>query len=341
MLMSIFLAILTTVASAGNLVLWKPTVGHPGVILPQEEGATPREAVERYWQRIMNDRELSELLKASGYRPAQGSVEVIDLYQVEKPVAVLVANTFFDYKNENGRIRMLQKQIERNGYQVFVVGLAATAGVSRHEATEFRAMISGQAEMLIALGGDDVSPSLYHEKITHARGTNLARDKEEIRLIYDFKRQEKGFFVGICRGHQMGAVADGHTLYQDLQKDGVVDHSMHRDHRHGMQWSSQAKILFPEQSLSTAVNSIHHQAVRVNTNAKSTVIGLSNDGVVEALAMKNGKGVSFQFHPEYMVAGLYGANMAQIEAGRGFLSATMALEQKTRQPRVQSCRRVY
>lgn len=341
MLMSVLLAILTTVASAGNLVLWKPTPKHPGVLLPQEEGISPLEAVQRYWQRIGKDSELGHLLLKSGYQPSKGTVDVVDLYHSEKPIAVLVANTFSDYSKDNGRVKILQKLLGQNGYEVYLVGLAATTGISRDEAAEFRAMISRQTEMLVALGGDDVSPSLYHEKVTYARDSSLARDKEEIRLIYDFKRQAKGFFVGICRGHQLGAVADGHTLYQDLQRDGVVDHSMHRDHRHGMQWTKLAYELFPEQSLSTAVNSIHHQAVRVNPEGKSVVVGLSNDGVVESLAMRNGKGVSFQFHPEYMAAGMYGANLAQLESGRGFILATMNLEKKTREPRVQSCRRVY
>lgn len=339
--MSVLFTILTTFASATGFVVWKPGPSHPGVLLPQSEGVSPRETVKQYWQRIAANPELAQLLAKSNYKPTKGTVETVDLYVSDKPVALLIANTFADYVNRGDRVQVLNKLLTKNGYRVYVVGLAATFGVSQAEAVEFRTMIASQAEMLVALGGDDVSPKLYNERVTFARGTNMSRDKEEIRLIADFKRQEKGFFVGICRGHQLGAVVDGHTLYQDLQKDGVVEHSMHRDHRHGMQWNGQAKNLFPEQSLSTAVNSIHHQAVRVNGSAKSAVIGISTDGVVEALAMKNGKGVSFQFHPEYMAAGMYGANLAQVESGRGFLFATMNLEKKTRQQRLQSCRRVY
>ena len=342
MMLSLLLSFLATFTFAMDFVVWKPTAKHPGVLLPREEGLTPEQAVERYWERVESNPELAELLLKSGYRRKAGTAEKISLFSRQKPIAVLLANDFSDYTMKSGdRTKILSQMLSKQGYDVFVVGLAATTNLSRRDAAEFRTVISHQAEMLFALGGDDVSAKLYNEKTIHARETNMARDKEEVRLIYDFKRAEKGFFIGICRGHQLGAITDGHTLFQDLEKNGVTDHSRHRTDRHGVHWNSIAKAIFPAQTLSTAVNSLHHQAVRVAVHGKSKVIGTSTDGVVEALAMNNGKGISFQFHPEYMAAGEFGANYAQVQAGRGFLFTAFGLEKQTRQARSQLCRQVY
>jgi gamma-glutamyl-gamma-aminobutyrate hydrolase PuuD len=132
----------------------------------------------------------------------------------------------------------------------------------------------------------------------------------ELSRIKIFKKKNIGVFFGICRGHQLGAIADGHSLYQDLSADRVADTNHHvnlngqnsTEHQtwHHIILNNSLLSRFLNQKLKLQVNGLHHQAVRVNPVADSIPIAFSDDeGIVEALQSKNKKSISVQFHPEF------------------------------------------
>ena len=172
--------------------------------------------------------------------------------------------------------------------------------------------------LLVSLGGDDVSPELYGEKITYSRNTNLIRDRSEMALVKHYKQSARGVFFGICRGHQLGAVADGHKLVQDLSltQTGSTDYHGNQNARHFTEAQTWHHILFedsllarfligktkPDQRItySVQVNSVHHQVVDPMDSAASKVVAIDDkDATVEALQGKNKKSFSVQFHPEF------------------------------------------
>jgi hypothetical protein len=96
--------------------------------------------------------------------------------------------------------------------------------------------------------------------------------------------------LGVCRGHQMIAVAYGGELHQDLWKDSVIVKPHNNFH------SIEAHSDELERHLPTlAVNSFHHQAIsRVPRGFRTAAVSM--DGVIEAIYKPGILGV--QWHPE-------------------------------------------
>lgn len=271
------------------------------VLLPRQAQENGDQAIQHYNSAVAQT-SLSELWIKS---PANGRLEVSAenaTFQSRKKYALIVANKTSDMQAASIRIENVARLLRQNGFQPVMLALGAGSSLEEKPLDEFYKKISGQFELLMALGGDDVDPSLYGQKKTFARYTHALRDGLEFKLIKTFKQQGRGMFVGICRGHQLGAVVDGHTLYQDLVQEKVVATDHHEASRHPLLMGSELQSIVGIRRTSLTVNSIHHQAVKVNPEANSRPIGYSMDGVVEALEMKNGKGISFQFHPEIMAS---------------------------------------
>ena len=156
-----------------------------------------------------------------------------------------------------------------------------------------------RCDAVVLSGGNDVDPVLYGR----GRGggeqeTDPERDAVEMAAL----RQALGAgqpVLGICRGIQVLAVADGGTLVPDLPAAGFHGHE-----DEARQGEPVHDIIADAGSLalealagSARVNSVHHQAV-ATPGATLRATAWSPDGVIEAV---EGPGVlGVQWHPERM-----------------------------------------
>ncbi len=184
-----------------------------------------------------------------------------------------IANEFHDMAANGERIQRNLKVFTNAGAQTYVIALSADLGLSQADAQDYR-------------------------------------DRSELSLVQNFKKSDRGIFFGICRGHQMGAIADGHTLHQDLTKtkSGTTNYhinlsgqnSTDRQTWHGIDIEKSLLSRFLNEASQLQVNSIHHQAVNINPMADSYSVATDDkDQLVEALQTKNKKSLSVQFHPEF------------------------------------------
>ena len=145
---------------------------------------------------------------------------------------------------------------------------------------------------LILLGGADVDPFYYGENDEHASGIDYERDLIEWALVRRAMAAEVPI-LGICRGHQMMAVAAGGSLWQDIRTQTGVKHG----------WGNGHKLSGVDSPLAGHiptwnVNSLHHQAVRtIPSGFKATAY--SKDGLIESIWRPGALGV--QWHPELML----------------------------------------
>lgn len=145
-----------------------------------------------------------------------------------------------------------------------------------------------KAKLVIFTGGEDISPSIYNQVITHSYGINLERDTTEL-LILRYALQTHKKILGICRGHQLINAYLGGELVQDLYQDaGVIHNGAHE--------------LIPENGggciadIFTVVNSIHHQGV---IKAGKTLLATSSyQDIIESSEGPNI--ITTQFHPEFL-----------------------------------------
>ena len=159
-------------------------------------------------------------------------------------------------------------------------------------------------DALILTGGQDVSPTLYHEEPHVLIGKiSTERDTSELALLKAAIKLGKPVF-GVCRGLQLINVALGGTLYQDLEAQTTIT-VQHRQqslanvptHSIRVVEDSQLAQYVPDQ---TVVNSIHHQGVKAIGNGLR-VSAYSADGVVEAIeSVDNTQILAVQWHPEQL-----------------------------------------
>jgi putative glutamine amidotransferase len=113
--------------------------------------------------------------------------------------------------------------------------------------------------------------------------------------------------LGICRGQQCLNVAAGGTLFQDIPSEvvGALDHRVEpRDARaHELAVEPDSRLADLLGATRTAVNSLHHQAVR-EVAPGFVAVAWAPDGVIEGLERPDHPfAVSVQFHPEELVPG--------------------------------------
>jgi len=175
-------------------------------------------------------------------------------------------------------------------------------------------LILNQIDGLLFAGGGDIDPTYYDETptVNNLSDVQTERDELEITLIKKAMAIKKPFFA-ICRGIQVMNVANGGTLWQDIETQNP------QARRHDYYYKQpnddtrellaheieiESASLFGEISkcTSVAVNSLHHQGVKtVAPNLK--VVGQADDGLVEAIEVTNHPfGLGVQWHPEELVA---------------------------------------
>jgi len=143
---------------------------------------------------------------------------------------------------------------------------------------------------VILLGGSDISPHFYGERLTYAYPGSRKRDAVEWYLTRTALNREIPI-MGICRGHQMLAVAHGVGLYQDMAECAVGWHpSAHRL----TAINRPLKRYIPTHK----VNSLHHQAIRKTPSGFKTLAMDHKGKIVEAIYSPGYLGV--QWHPELL-----------------------------------------
>jgi putative glutamine amidotransferase len=196
----------------------------------------------------------------------------------------------------------LREPLERAG--ALAVALARSTPVDRID--QILSIVDG----VQLCGGADVDPSHYGEEAHElTRPIHAGHDAFEIELAR--RCLERGMpLLGICRGIQVLAVADGGRLTQDVE----TLHEGARRHRHG--WEELALLdpgehwheIVPEPGSGAErwldggpprVNSFHHQCVAA-TGDRLRVTARSEDGVVEAIERSDGQGFAagLQWHNE-------------------------------------------
>ncbi len=83
------------------------------------------------------------------------------------------------------------------------------------------------AGLLVLWGGEDISPSIYGQKVVRANADDLPsyRDKVEMNLIHAAKHYNVPI-LGICRGAQLLCAMGGGTLYQHVENHIGRDHEV-------------------------------------------------------------------------------------------------------------------
>jgi gamma-glutamyl-gamma-aminobutyrate hydrolase PuuD len=299
----IFAFLLATPARAHvKLLLWHP-VGHDfAYLLAQRDGETPQDALRRYLSTLRSDPDLARFLE--DLPPGGGMFS--SFAAGKAPTALVLANETTDLAAHSARIHRFLDPLAARGCSGVVLPVAATAGLPEKEAQEFRALVGGSFQGLIALGGDDIHPSLHGtvDDKGLARQPNLSRDKEELAVVKDYLEKGSGIFTGVCRGHQMGSVASGCQLVLDLKEELGVDHPLRVDHRIRILDEGSGALtrgLVGAQK-ETNVMSLHHQAVKLTGQASGRVQVTAVDAVDPRIveAVEYPRGFSTQTHPELM-----------------------------------------
>lgn len=157
-----------------------------------------------------------------------------------------------------------------------------------------------RVDALVIAGGADVEPALYgaepHDTTDVPR---TDRDAGEMTLYRG--AMERGMPVlGICRGLQVMAVAEGGALHQHLPD--VVGDARHREafgtfSEHGARFTPGSIAHALVGADEAVVNSSHHQAV--SDAGRLTVTGWADDGTIEAAEDPAARFVvGVQWHPE-------------------------------------------
>jgi len=230
--------------------------------------------------------------------------------------------------------------------------LEALAAVGVPEASVFRATprrtaavdlgaVIERADGLLLTGGADIQPCLYGE--ARLRAANLDkpvpdRDQLEWDLLVEARARRTPVF-GICRGHQMINVFLGGALFQDIAlqtgrpgHDNFVDRGFALDHLAHDIVSTGIDHPFTHRLGRfghPAVNSRHHQAVRVPGRGL-VAAAVATDGTIEATVAPDPQWwiASVQWHPENLMEQPFHRGLFE-----DFLSAAAAFAGR-RSPRV-------
>ena len=301
-------------AEVVGLQVWQPEPGGPRLVIPVQEGATSRSWVERYLRAFSSDPGYRRLNGGQDLRLGDGLQEIRAFAPAAQELPfVVLANRPGHMQGSDPFLRSVLGSLDRAGASPYVLPLGLETVLSKQELADFHARVVEAFPGMLAIGGGDIDPALYGQAVTGARDVMPARDRVEASLIKRYTASERGMFYGICRGSQLCAASLGLKLEQDLPTDrphSTVAHAAGsdgaRDAAHISEWhpieiSKDSQFLLPAVGRKQIrVNSRHHQAVIEQANSALRVVARAEDGTVEALEFRNGRGALFQFHPEDM-----------------------------------------
>lgn len=153
---------------------------------------------------------------------------------------------------------------------------------------------------LVIAGGADVDARLYGEDPHEtADSPRESRDATEL-AMYRGARERDLPFLGICRGAQIMAIAQGGALHQHLPEITDLEHKraplVFVDHGARFEPGSRIAEIFGVQEF--VVNSFHHQAIK--SAGSATVTGWAPDDTVEVIEDPQAAfSLGVQWHPEH------------------------------------------
>jgi putative glutamine amidotransferase len=298
---------------AAEPFIWQQNPQSAPMIFPQKENQTRQEAVEEYFQKLHGKKsvapllvqeEIQDLVVDGQLQYQKGIFKDLDNSHSNKPRFIVVTNELRElYSPPYGkRIVNVIKRLEALGAEVIALPVLHDLTLNAKDSKEFRAKLIEAFDAQLILGGADIDPYLYGDKKTYARGIVRSRDVSELKFVRQFVESKKGMNFGICRGHQMCAVANHKRLVQDIQiEEGASEIHLNGHHDIDIDIDDEFFSIFDDKKL--LVNSLHHQAVFVpvgDRDYKVIASSLDNKPIVEAISFRNGKGVTLQFHPELM-----------------------------------------
>ena len=174
--------------------------------------------------------------------------------------------------------------------------------VSREEAE----MLADTMDGLLITGGDDVDPARYGEENTHSELVDADLEESDFLLYEAFKKAGRPI-LGICRGFQVIAAAEGMKLIKDIPSVGLYhEHNQRRmDPPLGSSETSHTCTFTPGTRLfeifgaAYPVNSFHHQGF-TGVPDGFTLSAVSDDGISEGIEKDCITAV--QWHPERLLA---------------------------------------
>lgn len=301
----LLLLLSSTAAADLRLVEWHTKQTLAPLIIPVRSSESPEQASQRYLNNLAKSPDLMELFL--GQVPHLETVEFreLDARQRESRI-LLLANAMKDTTLKSDRIIHFQRYFGKAKHSSYILPVNSNLGLSIGETRELFQRIADSFPMLVAMGGEDVEPSLYKSKNIHSINVISERDQFEMRLIKSYVASEKGFVLGICRGSQLTAVALGYKLVQDIPTQ-IKSPMDHKDTTHIIKtlptsFSILQNAVAGQNNI--IVRSLHHQMVIHHEGGPLELAAVAPDGVVEATEFKNGRGLLLQFHPELMHWGL-------------------------------------
>lgn len=82
------------------------------------------------------------------------------------------------------------------------------------------------SDVIVYMGGADISPDLYNHKNVASGGINVERDLRE-QIVYEEGVSLGKVHFGICRGAQLLAALNGCKLWQDVKGHAGPDHQIY------------------------------------------------------------------------------------------------------------------
>ena len=167
--------------------------------------------------------------------------------------------------------------------------------------------LTQNCDSLILAGGGDVFSEFYNEQQKSCFDLNLKRDLAEFYLISYFIQKNLPI-LGICRGLQIINVYFGGNLYQS-NPNVKLQYNPSYDLYHSISFIKNE--FFNSFSLNL-VNSAHRQSIK-KLGSNLTVLAISSDETIEAIASKTHCIYATQFHPERLFKhNLYDSGLAVI-----------------------------
>jgi putative glutamine amidotransferase len=312
--------LMSSTAEAGSFELLAVRFDRKGptVVLPIRAGDTAPQAIARYRQALHAEPDLRRLLKDEPvvHFDAIESEILRPRAPTARPRAAVFANAFADHY-DRPKISNVIKQLRHAGSEPMVLALGGELAVDPHRRADYLRQVGEYFDMGVGLGGADIHPELYYERVNGAMNANYTRDILELRLAAALAPK---MLVGICRGAQLFALLLKQSLYQDLVGMSVsqVGRHLHKSLTNsagygGGNWSSHIAehatyhpITVSPSVLgdlmggpgSYTVNSFHHQGIRHQPSSEFEVVARGDDGVIEAFQSRDGRIFGLQFHFE-------------------------------------------